>query len=604
MQAIILAAGMGKRLGEYTQNNTKCMLEINGIKLIDRALDCLQGFNVSRVVLVVGYKGQNVKDYLGNDYRGLPIVYVDNPIYDKTNNIYSLFLAKDFLLEDDTILLESDLIYEPSVVEKLLKDESPNIALVDKYESWMDGTVVTVDSHHRITRFIDKNHFRFDEIKDYYKTVNIYKFSREFSTKYYVPFLTAYSIALGNNEYYEQVLRVILHLHDAPLKALPLEGERWYEIDDVQDLDIASGVFAPSEDTRYSAISSRYGGYWRYPQMLDFCYLVNPYFPPQRMIDEIKASFETLMRGYPSGMRVNSLLAAKNFSVKPEYIVVGNGAAELIKAYLERMTGRLGVIFPTFEEYPNRVSEDRIVSFYPCTNGFKYTADDIMRFYDDKDIDMLLLINPDNPSGNYIPFCDLMLLIEWAKNKRLTFVIDESFVDFVSTEGQFSLFDNSILLHNPHLVVVKSISKSYGVPGFRLGVLASGNTHVITALKKQVAIWNINSYGEFFMQIYEKYHKDYLAACSFFREERDLFYKELSKIPYLHVYPSQANYFLCEVKGRYSSHELALKLLLKNVLVKDCGSKRGFEGKQFVRIAIRDRKDNHYLVEKLKEMQL
>ena len=159
MQAIILAAGMGKRLGEYTHDNTKCMLEVNGVKLIDRALACLHEIAVSRVVLVVGYKGQNVKDYVGNYYQGTPIVYVDNPIFDKTNNIYSLYLAKDYLLEEDTILLESDLIYEPSVVKKLIEDDFPNIALVDKYESWMDGTVVTLDGENRITRFIDKNGF-------------------------------------------------------------------------------------------------------------------------------------------------------------------------------------------------------------------------------------------------------------------------------------------------------------------------------------------------------------------------------------------------------------------------------------------------------------
>ena len=602
MQAIILAAGMGKRLGEYTHENTKCMLEVNGIKLIDRALACLHGINVSRVILVVGYKGQNVKDYVGIDYHGMPIIYVDNPVFDKTNNIYSLFLAKDYLLEDDTVLLESDLIYEPAIVKKLFEDDFPNIALVDKYESWMDGTVVTIDEDNRITRFIDKNHFKFEEIKRYYKTVNIYKFSKEFSSKYYVPFLTAYSTALGNNEYYEQVLRVILHLHEAPLKALPLTGETWYEIDDVQDLDIASGMFAPTEDEHLRAISSRFGGYWRYPQMLDFCYLVNPFFPPQRMIDEIKASFETLMREYPSGMRVNSLLASKNFGVKQEFILVGNGAAELIKEYMENWTGKLGNILPTFEEYPNRIKNGNLVQFVPERDGFKYSVEDIKRFFSDKDIDTLLLINPDNPSGNYIPFQGLLELIDWTKTKGISFVVDESFVDFVSVTGQYSLMDNTILASNPHLVVVKSISKSYGVPGFRLGVLASGNTDVIAKLKKEVAIWNINSFGEFYLQIYEKYHKDYDKACEAFRRERDVFYKELSEIPFLHVYSSQANYFLCKVTERFSSHELALKLLKHNILIKDCGNKKAFSGGSFIRLAIRDRKDNAYLIETLKSI--
>ena len=602
MQAIILAAGMGKRLGEYTQDNTKCMLKVNGVRLIDRALETLHEVGVSRVVLVVGYKGQNVKDYVGTDYKGTPIVYVDNPVYDKTNNIYSLYLAKDYMLEEDTLLLESDLIYEPAVVKKLLDDPSPNIALVDKYESWMDGTVVTINEEKRITRFIDKNRFKFEEIKDYYKTVNIYKFSKEFSAKYYVPFLAAYCTALGNNEYYEQVLRVILHLHEAPMKALPLSGEAWYEIDDVQDLDIASGMFSPTDEEHYNAYISRYGGYWRYPQMLDFCYLVNPYFPPQRMIDEIKASFETLMREYPSGMRVNSLLASKNFGVKQDYIVVGNGAAELIKALMENWTGKLGNVLPTFEEYPNRRDKESLVQYIPETNGFKYTAKDLMNFFGDKEIDTLLLINPDNPSGNYIPFNDLLKLIDWTKEKDIRFVVDESFVDFAAVEGQFSLFDNAILADNPHLIVVKSISKSYGVPGFRLGVLTSGNTEIIARLKKEVAIWNINSFGEFYMQIYEKYHKDYVKACEAFRAERGLFLDELKEVPYLEVYDSQANYFLCRVIDKFTSHELALRLLKHNILIKDCGTKKAFNGGNYIRLAVRDRKDNHYLTETLKTL--
>lgn len=597
MQAIILAAGMGKRLGEYTQDNTKCMLIVNGVRLIDRTLEALHSVGVSRVVLVVGYKGQNVKDYVGNCYKGIPIEYVDNPIYNKTNNIYSLYLAKDYLMAEDTLLLESDSIFDSSVVQKLVDDPNPNLALVDKYESWMDGTVVTLDDERRILRIIDKEHFRYEEIKDYYKTVNIYKFSKEFSTKYYVPFLAAYSSALGNNEYYEQVLRVILHLRNAPLKALPLSGELWYEIDDVQDLDIASGLFAPTDDERYSAISSRYGGYWRYPQMLDFCYLVNPYFPPKRMIEEIKASFEDLMRGYPSGMRVNSLLASKNFGVRQEYIAVGNGAAELIKSLMENWAGRLGNIAPTFEEYPNRIDPDKVFRFIPVKDDFKYNADDVMSFFEDKAIDSLLLINPDNPSGNYIPFSDLLRLVEWTKKKGVRFIVDESFVDFACVDGEFSLLNNTILSKNKHLVVVKSISKSYGVPGFRLGVLASGDTELIATVKKEVAIWNINSFGEFYMQIYEKYHKEYVKACEQFKEERSLFFEELKHIPFLKVYPSQANYFLCQVKGDLSSRQLAIALLNNNVLIKDCETKKAFNGRNYIRIAIRDRKDNQRLIE-------
>ena len=604
MQAIILAAGMGRRLGELTGENTKCMLEVNGVRLIDRALACLSQFALSRIVLVVGYQAENLKRHVGTEFRGIPIVYVENPIYDKTNNIYSLYLAKDWLVAEDTLLLESDLIYEQSVVAKLVNDPYPNLALVDKYESWMDGTVVTLDENLRIVNFLSKKQFKYADIDSYYKTVNIYKFSREFAVSHYVPFLEAYCTALGRNEYYEQVLKVITLLEDSPLKALPLAGEKWYEIDDVQDLDIAESMFEQSDEKRFKAISSRFGGYWRYPHLLDFCYLVNPYFPPRQMIDEMKASFETLMREYPSGMRVNSLLAAKYFSIKQEYVVVGNGAAELIKALVENHTERIGVIYPTFEEYPNRSVQDKIVSFLPDNGDFRYDAETIMAYFADKAIDTLLLINPDNPSGNYIPYADLLRLIAWTKECSMQFVVDESFVDFVEAEGEISLLRNEILAANPHLIVVKSISKSYGVPGFRLGVLASGNTERIARLKKEVAIWNINSFGEFYLQIYEKYHKEYVQACEAFRAERKCFYEELSQIPYLRVIPSQANYFLCEVTGEgYTSTELAVRLLADDdILIKDCSGKAAFRGKQFIRLAIRDRKDDHRLVEALAKL--
>ena len=594
---------MGRRLGELTNDNTKCMLQVNGVRLIHRILDSIYETGIRRVVLVVGYKAENVKELIGNEYRGMEIIYVENSVYDKTNNIYSLFLAREYLMADDTILLESDLIFESRILTKIINDPYPTLALVDKYESWMDGTVVTLDDESNIVEFLTKDKFKYSDIERYYKTVNIYKFSRDFSETHYVPFLEAYCHALGNNEYYEQVLKVITLLDESPLKALPLSGEKWYEIDDIQDLDIASSMFAPTDEERYNSIASRYGGYWRYPHMLDFCYLVNPYFPPQQMVDELKASFDILLREYPSGMRVNSLLAGKYFGVKQEFIAVGNGAAELIKAFIERHTDRIGVIYPTFEEYPNRSDKGRIVSYLPTNASMQYDADDIINYFGDKQIGTLLLINPDNPSGNYIPYADLLRLIAWTKERGVNFIVDESFVDFVDTEGEFSLLHNEVLESNKHLYVVKSISKSYGVPGLRLGVLASGDTETIARLKKEVAIWNINSFGEFYMQIYEKYHKDYLKACQLFREERKLFFEELQQIPYLRVIPSQANYFLCELMtDKFSSKELAVRLLTDHdILIKDCSGKSAFSRGSYIRLAVRDRRDNHKLTEALKE---
>ena len=249
------------------------------------------------------------------------------------------------------------------------------MALVDKYETWMDGTMVRLDESNNIVNFIPKKDFRYEDVSSYYKTVNIYRFSKEFLSTHYVPFLEAYTKALGNNEYYEQVLRVITLLDNCELKALVLTGQKWYEIDDVQDLDIAEVLFTTSKK-QLSLYQKRYGGYWRFPNLLDFCYLVNPYFPPAKMKEELKANFDILLTEYPSGMSVNNLLIGKFFDLKTEYVCVGNGAAELIKSLLSSMEGRIGVVYPTFEEYPNRYKKEIIV-YSPTNPDFSYTVSDL-----------------------------------------------------------------------------------------------------------------------------------------------------------------------------------------------------------------------------------
>ncbi|MGM9717883.1 MAG: aminotransferase class I/II-fold pyridoxal phosphate-dependent enzyme [Prevotella sp.] len=601
MQAIILAAGMGKRLGEYTKNNTKCMVPVNGVPLIDRVLNQLSSLKLSRVVIVVGYEGQKLIDHIGNEYNGLKIEYIFNSIYDKTNNIYSLALAKDKMQEDDTLLLESDLIFDDRLFSLVVDNPCPNLALVAKYEAWMDGTMVQIDDERNIVNFVPKEAFRHEQADSYYKTVNIYKLSKEFSANRYVPFLEAYMKAIGNNEYYENVLRILSFLDCKNLKALPITDEKWYEIDDKQDLDIAEALFADDEQLMQK-FYSRYGGFWRFPKMLDFCYLVNPFFPSQRMLDEMKTSFQTLLTEYPSGMKVNTLLASKCWGVSEKYIVPGNGAAELIKILMDNLNGKLGVIRPSFEEYPNRY-QGEVVTFIPQNSDFRYTGQDIIDYYANKDIANLLLINPDNPSGNFIPKDDILKVADWCKLNQVRFIVDESFVDFSEDYEICSMLDDTILESYPNMIVVKSISKSYGVPGLRLGIMASADEILIKEAKKYVSIWNINSFAEFFMQIFTKYSKDYHKACGSFQAERADFLSKLYEIPFIHVMPTQANFVLCEVKEPYSSMEIVKRMLREhNILLSACSAKKGLQGGKYLRIAIRGHQDNARLIEAFKQL--
>jgi len=601
MQALILAAGTGSRLGKYTKDNTKCMLDVNGKTLIEQALDKLNSVGIKKLVMVVGYKKDNLINYVGNKYKDIEIEYIENSIYDKTNNIYSLYLAKDKLVDDDTILLESDLIFEKSILEKLINDKRENLAVVDKYQIWMDGTSVRLDEDDNIIGFYGKKDFKFQDVREYFKTVNIYKFSKEFSKNIYIPFLEAYMKALGVNEYYETVIKVIADLEDTGLKALRLNGEKWYEIDDAQDKANAEIIFAPNAKRKLELIQKRYGGYWRFPELRDFCYLVNPYFPPQKMQEEMKAYFHELLSQYPSGQETQRLLAGKMFAVEPENILVGNGAAEIIRGLGKAIKGTFGLAFPTFNEYPESIGYDRIVKFIPKNDNFYYDIYDMLELA--KISDNLLLINPDNPSGNFIKKDELLTLANKLQEMGKNFILDESFVDFSKEGDNNTMITQDILDKYPNLIIIKSISKSYGIPGARLGVVATSNQKIIKALENELTIWNINSFGEFFLQIFGKYKKDYKKASENISQERDRFFNRLKEIDYLRPIYSQANYFLIEVIDKYTATELAQKLLWEdNIYIKDLTGKIGFEGKEYIRVAVRDFDDNEFLIKKLKEL--
>ena len=613
---------MGRRLGDYTKNNTKCMVPVNGVRLIDRLLGQLAKQHLNRVIIVVGFKGKELREHVEElritNYELQPreselkIEFAENPVYDKTNNIYSLAIVKDKLQEDDTLLIESDLIFSDNMIPMIVNAPYPNLALVAKYETWMDGTMVRLDDDQNIVNFISKDAFDYNDVDSYYKTVNIYKLSKEFSQQKYVPFLDAYTKAVGNNEYYENVLRIISLLNNHDMKALPIGQEKWYEIDDKQDLDIAEALFADEKDV-LRKYYGRYGGFWRFPQMLDFCYLVNPYFPSRRLKDELRANFDTLLTEYPSGMKVNTLIASKCFGVSEQYVVPGNGAAELIKVLMEDLAPTLskgegattGFVRPTFEEYPNRYDKDLQVTFVPQNEDYRYTADDLMEFFGDKDISQLMVINPDNPSGNFIPKADILRLAQWCDERSIRLLVDESFVDFSEDYAYNSLRSDEILEQYPRMAVMKSISKSYGVPGLRLGILASADKDLIARIKKKVSIWNLNSFAEFFMQIYNKHEKDYQRACAKFVAERDDFEQQLRTIPFFRVMPSQANYFLCEVLPPYTASEIVIHMLKQhNILTRDCSGKPGLDpNKQYMRIAVRNHEDNTRLVEALRDFK-
>lgn len=351
---------------------------------------------------------------------------------------------------------------------------------------------------------------------------------------------------------------------------------------------------------QFRKLVARYGGYWRYQGLLDYYYLVNPYFPTAGVMDEMRGMLDKLVREYPSGQRVNANLAAEYFHVSALQMLVGNGASELIQAYMDFLNGKIGFVYPTFEEYANRYPADRREVFFTSPdNGFRYGVEDLMRYFNAHPVDGLVLLNPDMPTGNFLSHDEVLELTQWAAEKNMSLLIDESFIDFA--KAPYTCIAGDYLDANRHVTVVKSISKSYGVPGIRLGVMASGDRELVAWMKKKVSIWNINSIGEYFFQIIGHYREQYDEACRKIVAERLRFAAELKKIDYLTIYPSEANFILAEVLPPHRSDELSAKLWEKeNILFRDCSRKMGFDGRSFVRIAVRNAVDNEVLLTALR----
>ena len=253
-----------------------------------------------------------------------------------------------------------------------------------------------------------------------------------------------------------------------------------------------------------------------------------------------------------------------------------------------------------FNEYSRCFNDCRINKYNLEKDNYTYKVSSLKTALEENDI--LCLVNPDNPTGAFIEEKDILLLLDQAKIKNKLIIFDESFIDFATPDKRYTLIKDDILQQYPNLIVVKSISKSYGVPGIRLGVLASSNEQLIKTIKDLLPVWNINSYGEYFLQIANLYKSDYALSCDKIAEERTRMIKELKKsLPKeCTVYNSQANFILINL-GSFNSTDLAINLLEKNIFIKDLRTKQAFQGTNFIRLAIRTKEENDILIKNLKE---
>ncbi len=243
MQALMLAAGMGRRMGDCAGALAKCMIRINGQTLLERTVEALRLAGISKMVIVVGWHGAQLMKTIQSSVSGIELEFVCNSDYATTNNIYSLYLAREQLSRDDTILIESDLVFDKELLQTVVQSPACDIAVVSKYKPWMDGTVVTVTEDGRIGAFIEKQDIERKSADIYYKTVNIYKFSRCFLRQSYISCMEKYIMAHGKNQYHEMVLKELTESGRLRLNAFIIDELKWYEIDTKEDLARAASVF-------------------------------------------------------------------------------------------------------------------------------------------------------------------------------------------------------------------------------------------------------------------------------------------------------------------------------------------------------------------------
>ena len=343
-------------------------------------------------------------------------------------------------------------------------------------------------------------------------------------------------------------------------------------------------------------VSSLYGGFWEFDAK-DFCYMTNPYFPPEEFIEALQGRLRELVKSYPSTNWYLSSLAAEHLGLTHEQLVIANGASELISAVTGAFVDHLAVPTPTFDEFANRATaQGKKVSPYQLGGDFELDVGGFIAHVVDVGANAVVLVRPNNPTGNLVSSEALRGLLESLTHLDLI-LIDESFIDFVNEEPTPSSDD--MLSDFPNLVIMKSLSKIYGIPGLRLGYAASSNREVVAELRRQLPIWNINSLAQFFLGQIGSYSHQYFESCEKVIRATRVLHSALQRVPFLRVYPTRGNFIMCSIDYGLTATELTARLFDEfGILINNLGGKSGLEDR-FVRFACRTTEDNAELVQAL-----
>ncbi len=336
-------------------------------------------------------------------------------------------------------------------------------------------------------------------------------------------------------------------------------------------------------------------------RVIDFCFIENPYYPGKKLLRKIRRKLPLVIKSYPSS---NPLLAQKDLAavvhVKPEQLLIGNGATELITIVQHQLVQAMGIPIPTFSEYIEKIQDLGKVKLFQLAaeKDYQLDLDEYATWIREQKLGTALIINPGNPTGQYISVAEMRKFLQEMKDLNLV-LVDESFIDFADDEVPTLI---PYIEEFKNLIIVRSMSKHCGIPGLRLGYCCTANGEFQKKIKAALPVWNINTLAEYFLTQLKATDEEYhVSRKKVIRDVREL-YDQLKSIPGFKVYPTGSNFILLKATSGINAYDLQMRLLQEfGVYVRDCSNKVGLD-KNHIRVASKGRKKDKILIKALKSL--
>lgn len=356
-----------------------------------------------------------------------------------------------------------------------------------------------------------------------------------------------------------------------------------------------------TQSEKYDFIAGQHGGYHRHG-FIDHAYLYNLYFPPEAVFTNLKDKIRDIVLNYPVAQDALADLIGNWIHQPAERIVVGNGAAELIKILSGNISRKLIVPVPSFNEYANAAPAGRVIEFPLECPSFQLDVDKFAAEAIRVKADIVVVVSPNNPTSMLVPKSDLIDLAQKLANHDCMLIVDESFMDFAPNPDQTTL-EHEINRY-PNMAILKSMSKAYGICGLRIGYMLTANLAFAKAIRKGIPIWNINGFSEEFLRILPDYRQEFAESCKQVRFDRDNLYKNLCAIQGMTVYKPDANFVFCRLPDyAESGPEVTRRLFIEhNMYIKHLRDKTLPDSDRYIRIASRTETENCKLVEALADI--